>query len=214
VAALDSAAITAAKIGKHEEDAVSSLQGKTVVILVAHEFEDIELYYPLLRLSEEGARIVVGTVPGGSHPRPYVPGKPITGRFGLTVPAPWLPEGSRYTMEAVSDLKVADIDAIVVPGGFCPDILRRDPTTVSLVRDAVAANKIVAAICHGPWLLYSADVVRGRKTTGFISLRDDAVHAESTWVDEPVVRDGVVITSRTPTDLPEFCQAIITGLQS
>lgn len=190
-----------------------SLRGKTIAILAAHEFEDIELYYPLIRLAEEGAKIVVGTLEGGSHPRPYVPGKPITGRFGMTVPAPWLPEGSLYTMRPIADLRLAELDAVVIPGGFCPDILRRDPTTVQLVRDAVAANKIVAAICHGPWLLYSADVVRGRKITGFVAVRDDGVHAGGTWVNEPVVRDGPIITSRTPADLPEFCQAIIAGLK-
>lgn len=191
---------------------MAQLEGKTVVILVAHEFEDIELYYPLLRLSEEGAKIIVGTVEGGTHPRPYVPGKPITGRFGLTIPAPWLPEGSRYTMKPVAELSVEDFDGIVVPGGFCPDILRRDAATVQLVKDAVAADKPVAAICHGPWLLYSAEVVQGRKSTGFISLRDDARHAGSEWVDEPVVRDGPIITSRTPADLPQFCQAMIAAL--
>ena len=192
---------------------MASLRGKTVAILVADEFEDIELYYPLIRLSEEGASVIVGAVPGGTHPRPYAPGKPITGRFGLTVPAPWLPEGSLYKMDLVKNLRLADLDAIVIPGGFCPDTLRRDAATVQLVRDAVAANKIVAAICHGPWLLYSADVVRGKKITSFISIRDDGVHAGATWVDEPVVRDGSLITSRTPRDLPEFCQAIIAGLQ-
>lgn len=192
---------------------MAGLVGKTVVILVANEYEDIELYYPLIRLAEEGAKVVVGAVPGGTHPRPYAPGKPITGRFGMPVPAPWLPEGSLYTMKLVEELNLDEIDAIVVPGGFCPDILRRDAKTVQLVKDAVAANKLVAAICHGPWLLFSADVVKGKKVTGFISLRDDAVHAGGTWVDEPVVRDGVIVTSRTPADLPQFCGAIIAGLQ-
>ncbi len=192
---------------------MASLTGKTVAILVAHEFEDIELYYPLIRLAEEGAKVVVGALTGGTHPRPYVPDKPITGRFGLTVPAPWLPEGSLYTMQPIKDLRLADLDGIVIPGGFCPDILRRDLTTVRLVREAVAANKVVAAICHGPWLLYSADVVLGRKITGFLAVRDDGVHAGGIWVDEPVVRDGKLITSRTPADLPQFCQAIIAALQ-
>ncbi|MHB9092879.1 MAG: DJ-1/PfpI family protein, partial [Chloroflexota bacterium] len=152
---------------------MGSLRGKTIAILVANEFEDIELYYPLIRLAEEGARIVVGALPGGSHPRPYDPGKPITGRFGLPIPAPWLPEGSLYTMQAIEHLRLDGFDALVIPGGFCPDILRRDAGTVKLVRDAVAANKVVAAICHGPWLLYSADVVNGKKITGFASVKDD-----------------------------------------
>ncbi|MHB1162896.1 MAG: type 1 glutamine amidotransferase domain-containing protein [Chloroflexota bacterium] len=189
------------------------LEGKTVAILVANEFEDIELFYPLIRLSEEGAKIVVGTVPLGFHPRPFVADKPITGRFGLTIPAPWLREGNRYTMRPVSKLQMAEIDAVVIPGGFCPDNLRRDPAAVALVREAAAAGKVVAAICHGPWLLCSAEVIHGRKVTGFLSIRDDVVHAGGEWVDAPVVQDGPIITSRTPDDLPEFCQAIIAALQ-
>jgi len=189
------------------------LEGKTVVILVANEFEDIELFYPLIYLSGEGAKIIVGTLPiVGSHPRPFVPGKPTTGRFGLTIPAPWLAEGNRYVMKPVAEIRVADIDAVVVPGGFCPDALRRDPATVALVRDAVVAGKPVAAICHGPWLLYSAEVVSGRKITSFPSVRDDGIHAGAEWVDAPVVVDGPIITSRTPDDLPQFCAAIVEAL--
>ena len=190
------------------------LKGKRVAIICANEFEDIEVFYPLLRLSEEGAGIVLATLPTpGWSPRPFVPGKPITGRFGLTVPPPWLREGERYTVQPVAALRPADLDAVVIPGGFSPDYMRRDPSTVSLVRDAVAAGKVVAAICHGPWLLFSAEVVRGKRITGFSSIRDDAVHAGAQWVDAPVVRDGALITSRTPDDLPQFCRAIIDALR-
>jgi protease I len=190
------------------------LRDKKVLILVANEFEDIELYYPLIRLSEEGAGIVVGTVEVGFHPRPFVSGKPITGRFGLTVPAPWLKEGNRYITQPVVELNAEDFDAVIVPGGFCPDNLRRDPRAVSLVRNAALAGKPVAAICHGPWLLCSADILRGRKATGFYSIRDDVVNAGAEWHDKAVVVDGPIITSRTPDDLPEFCGAIIEALQS
>lgn len=188
------------------------LAGKTIAILVASEFEDIELYYPLIRLSEEGARIVVGTVALGFHPRPHAPGKPITGRFGLTVPAPWLREGNLYVVKPVAEVSQDGIHAVVVPGGFCPDNLRRDPVAVALVRDATAAGKPVAAICHGPWLLCSAGVLRGRKATGFAAIRDDVINAGATWLDAPVVVDGPIITSRTPDDLTDFCLAIIEGL--
>jgi len=190
------------------------LEGKKVAILCANEFEDIEVFYPLLRLSEEGAGIVLATLPTpGWSPRPFIPGKPITGRFGLTVPPTWLREGERYTVEPISGVRPDEVDAIVIPGGFSPDNLRRDPATVALVRNAVAADKVVAAICHGPWLLFSAEVVRGKRITGFPSVRDDAVHAGAEWVDAPVVRDGRLITSRTPDDLPQFCRAIIGALQ-
>lgn len=192
---------------------VPRLRGKKILILVANEFEDIELYYPLIRLSEEGAAIVVGTVEIGFHPRPFAPGKPITGRFGLTVPAPWLKEGNRYITKPVGDLKADDFDAVVVPGGFCPDNLRRDPAAVALVRHAALAGKPVAAICHGPWLLCSAGVLRGRKATGFYAIRDDVVNAGAEWLDSAVVVDGPIITSRTPDDLPEFCLAIIEALE-
>jgi protease I len=190
------------------------LKGKKVLILVANEFEDIELYYPLIRLSEEGAAILVGTMEAGFHPRPYAPGKPITGRYGLTFPAPWLKEGKRYIAKPVGELNIEDFDAVVVPGGFCPDNLRRDPRAVALVRQAARAGKPVAAICHGPWLLCSADILHGRQATGFYSIRDDVVNAGAEWLDEAVVVDGPIITSRTPDDLPEFCGAIIEALQS
>lgn len=191
-----------------------TLKNKTVAILAANEFEDIEIFYPLLRLSEEGARIILATLPTpGWSPRPFVPGKPITGRFGLTVPPTWLREGNRYSVKPIAELQPGEIDAIVVPGGFSPDNLRRDPTTVALVRDAVAAGKIVAAICHGPWLLYSAEVVKGKRITGFPSVRDDGIHAGAEWVSAPVVRDGGIITSRDPDDLPEFCLEIIEALK-
>lgn len=189
------------------------LAGKRVLILVANEFEDIELYYPLIRLSEEGAEIIVGTVEVGFHPRPFVPGKPITGRFGLTVPAPWLREGNRYITRPVADIVSGDFDAVVIPGGFCPDNLRRVPAAVQLVREAAAAGKPVAAICHGPWLLCSAGVLSGRNATGFVAIRDDVVNAGAKWLDAAVVVDGPIITSRTPDDLPEFCLAIIEALQ-
>lgn len=192
---------------------MARLTGKRILMLVANEFEDIELYYPLIRLSEEGAEIIVGTVEVGFHPRPFVPGKPITGRFGLTVPAPWLREGNRYVTRPVDEVRSDDFDAVIVPGGFCPDNLRRDPAVVELVRQAAEMGKPVAAICHGPWLLCSAGVLKGRRSTGFMAIRDDVVNAGAEWLDAAVVVDGPIITSRTPDDLPEFCLAIIKALQ-
>jgi len=106
------------------------------------------------------------------------------------------------------------VDAVVIPGGFAPDVLRRDPAAVEFVRAAVAARKPVAAICHGPWLLFTADVVRGIQLTAYSSLKSDAIHAGARWVDEAAVRDGVVITSRDVDDLPDFCRAIIETLRT
>jgi protease I len=190
-----------------------TLHGKTIAILVANEFEDMEVFYPLLRLSEEGARIILGMVHLGVAPRPYFPGKPITGRYGLTVPPPFLKEGSLYVTKPMGELKLEDIDAVVIPGGFAPDVLRRDPAAVEIVRAAVAARKPVAAICHGPWLLFTADVVRGVRMTAYSSLKSDAIQAGALWMDAPAVRDGMIITSREVDDLPEFCQTIISALK-
>jgi len=192
---------------------MNGLKGKSVAILVANEFEDMEVFYPLLRLSEEGANIILGTVSLGVAPRPYFPGKPITGRYGLTVPPPFHREGYRYVTKPMADLRVEDVDAVVIPGGFAPDVLRRDPAAVEFVRAAVAAKKPVAAICHGPWLLFTADVVRGVRITAYSSLKSDAIQAGAHWVDAPAVRDGVIITSREVDDLPEFCWAIIEALR-
>lgn len=193
---------------------MKGLKGKTVAILVANEFEDMEVFYPLLRLSEEGARIILGMVHLGVAPRPYFPGKPITGRYGLTVPPPFHKEGYRYVTRPMAELKLETVDAVVIPGGFAPDVLRRDPAAVEFVRAAVAAKKPVAAICHGPWLLFTADVVRGVRITAYSSLKSDAIQAGAQWVDAPAVRDGAIITSREVDDLPEFCLAIIEALQS
>ena len=192
---------------------MGSLKGKTVAILVANEFEDLEVYYPLLRLSEEGAKIILGTVHLGVSPRPYIPGKPITGRYGLPAPPPFLKEGYRYVTKPMAELQLAEVDAVVIPGGFAPDVLRRDPAAVEFVRAAVAAKKPVAAICHGPWLLYTADVVRDVRTTAYSSLKSDAIQAGAQWVDAPAVQDGPIITSRDVDDLPDFCLAIIAALQ-
>lgn len=193
---------------------MNRLKGRTVAILVANEFEDMEVFYPLLRLSEEGAKVILGLVNLGVAPRPYFPGKPVTGRFGLTVPPPFLKEGKHYVTKPMAELKLGDLDAIIIPGGFAPDVLRRDPAAVEIVRAAVSGKKLVAAICHGPWLLFTADVVRGVRMTAYSSLRTDAIQAGAQWVDAPAVHDGPIITSREVDDLPEFCQAIIVALEA
>ena len=188
------------------------LNGKTVAILVAHEYEDIELLYPILRLSEEGAQVLVVPVRIGFHPRPYLDNKPVSGRFGTPVPIPVMPEGRRYRMLEFDDLTVEQIDGLLFPGGFSPDYLRRHAHTLELVRECCQAGKVVAAICHAPWVLISAGVARGKRMTGVYAIRDDLVNAGAEYIDEPVVQDGNLITSRNPNDLPEFCAAIIETL--
>ena len=193
---------------------MGKLDGKRVAIVVANEFEDIELLYPLLRLSEEGADIIVGTVQAGHHPRPFIPGKPITGRFGTPVPLEVLDEGKRYRHVDASQLRADDLDAIVIPGGFSPDALRRRQFVLDLVREMDRQGKVIAAICHGPQVLISAGVVRGKRVTSFVAVRDDLINAGANFEDVPAVADGNIITARVPDDLPEFCHEIIRALAS
>jgi len=190
------------------------LKGKKVVIIVAHEFEDVELLYPILRLSEEGAEIVVVPVREGLHPRPYIEGKPVTGRFGHPVPIPVMAEGNRYSISSIEELDAKEIDCLLFPGGYSPDALRLHAGTLELVQECHRRGKLLAAICHGPWILISAGVMKGKQATGYIAVRDDLMNAGAEFVDVPAVRDGNIITGRVPDDLPEFCQEIIKALSA
>ncbi len=191
------------------------LKGLSICMPVAHEFEDVELLYPLLRLSEEGAKITLGCYRASFSARPYVGDtKPITGRLGYPVPPVPMVQGRRYEVADMLALKPEDFDAVVIPGGFAPDILRREPYIVDFVRRADAMGKVIAAICHAPWLAISAGIVRGRRVTSWISLKDDLVNAGGLWEDGAAVIDRNLITARCPDDLPEFCLAVIDALAS
>jgi protease I len=158
-------------------------------------YEDLELWYPLYRLREAGAEVfVVGT---GSA-------EVYTSKHGYPV-----------KVDAEADMVDAgQFDAIVVPGGYAPDHMRRYPAMIKLVRDAYEQGKIVAAICHAGWMLASADVVRGRTLTCYRSIKDDLVNAGAHYVDQEVVRDGNLITSRFPGDLPAFMREILAALET
>ncbi|UCC64853.1 MAG: DJ-1/PfpI family protein, partial [Anaerolineae bacterium] len=158
------------------------------------------------------AEILVAPVREGLHPRPYVEGKPVTGRFGHTVPIPVMAEGNRYRLTSVEKLDAAAVDCLLFPGGYSPDVLRLHSPTLDLVHQCHRQGKLLAAICHGPWVLISAGIMRRRQATGYVAVRDDLVNAGAEFVDVPAVRDGNVITGRVPDDLPEFCQAIIAAL--
>jgi protease I len=188
------------------------LSGKKVAIIVAQEFEDIELLFPLLRLSEEGADIAVVPVTEGLHPRPYIPGKPVTGRFGHPVPIPVMGEGNRYRIRSIDEIRPEEIDCVLFPGGYSPDALRLHAGTLALVRACHQQGKLLAAICHGPSMLISAGVLKGKRVTGYAAVRDDVVNAGAEFVDTAAVRDGNIITARVPDDLPEFCREIIIAL--
>jgi len=170
-----------------------SLAGKKVIILVERDYQDLEVWYPLLRLREEGAEVI--PVGSGSS-------KEYTGKYGYPIEA-----GA-----AAEEINVDDIDAVVIPGGWAPDYLRRYPAVVALVKEAFGKGKVVASICHGGSLLVSAGVAKGKRLTSFMAIRDDLVTAGADFVDEEVVRDGNLITSRKPDDLPAFCKQIIASL--
>ncbi len=192
----------------------NALKGKTVVIIVANEFEDIELLYPILRLSEEGASIVLVPVrlDYHTHTRPYQVDKPVSGRFGHTVPIGVMAEGKRYVIRKLEEISVDKLDCLLFPGGYSPDGLRIHQPLLTLIRECHKKGKILAAICHAPWLLISAGVLKGRKVVSYAPVKDDLVNAGAEFRDVPAVRDGNIITGRVPDDLPEFCQEIISAL--
>ncbi|AEB08143.1 type 1 glutamine amidotransferase domain-containing protein [Desulfobacca acetoxidans] len=169
------------------------LQGKKVAMLAENLYQELEIWYPLLRLQEEGATVVVvGSGSAGEH----------TSKLGYPV-----------KVDLFADqVKADDFDGVIIPGGYAPDIMRRYPSMVKLVRDMGEQGKLVAAICHGGWMLASANIVAGKKLTAFFAIKDDLVHAGAHFYDAAVVVDGNLITSRKPEDLPAFCREIIAAL--
>jgi len=189
-----------------------TIRGKKVVIIVAHEFEDIELLYPFLRLSEEGAEIIIVPVKAGLHPRPSIPNKPVTGRYGTPIPLEVFSVGERHVIRELEEIEPGEIDAVIIPGGFSPDALRLHKGVLEFIRRANELGKIIAAICHGPQVLISAGLVKGKRVTAYVAIKDDLINAGAMFVNEPAVRDGNIITGRVPDDLPEFCNLIIRAL--
>jgi protease I len=170
-----------------------SLKGKRIAILAENLYQEMELWVPYYRLKEEGAEVkVVGA--GGATSYASKHGYPVN-------------------VDAQADaVSAVEFDAVIVPGGYAPDMMRRHEAMVRLVREAAQHGKVVAAICHAGWMLASADVVRGKEVTSFFSIKDDMVNAGARWVDRDVVVDGTLITSRRPDDLPAFCREIVRAL--
>jgi protease I len=171
------------------------LDGKTIAILAEEDFEDSELTIPMRGMKNAGARVVIV----GSGSKEIYKGK----RGNTTV-----------RVDTTADkVKLEDFDAVIIPGGHAPDKMRLHQSMVELVRKADEQGKVVAAICHGPQLLISAGIVRGRRLTSWPSIAVDLKNAGAEWVDAPVVQDGNLITSRKPADLPKFNKAIIEALR-
>ncbi len=173
--------------------ASNPLDGLRFLILLDDQYEDLELWYPKLRLAEAGGHV---TVAGAEMETTY------RGKHGYPCASD----------AAIRDMDAEDFHGLVIPGGFMPDKLRRDEHVLALVRDFAYAGKLVAAICHGGWIPISAGVYRGVRVTGSLGIKDDLVNAGAIWQDAPVVIDRHFVSSRKPDDLPDFCRAMISVL--
>lgn len=166
------------------------LKGARACVLVEQQYQELEVWYPIYRLREAGCKVtVVG--PEAGHAYPSKLGYPCK------------------SDRSARDVSAADFDILIVPGGFAPDYLRRHESILNLVSGMCEQGKVVAAICHGPWVLCSTPALKGKKATCFFAIKDDVHNAGATYVDAEVVRDGNLITSRKPDDLPAFMQAIL-----
>jgi protease I len=170
------------------------LTGKHILFFVAPLYEDLELWYPKIRLEEEGASCTVAGL--GEKVYQGKRGYPVT------------PDAT------VEEVESNDFHALVIPGGYAPDILRRYARVLQLTREIHDAGKPIAFICHAGWVPISAGIVKGRRGTSVGAIKDDLVNAGMAWEDSPVVVDGNLISSRTPADLPDFCRALIRALQA
>lgn len=166
---------------------------KRIAILIEKQYQDMEVWYPYFRLLEAGFEVQAI----GVKETAYV------GKYGYPI----------QCQTTIDKVKPKDFDGVIVPGGWAPDFLRLSPKVLEFVADLDKRGKLVAAICHAGWVIASAKIVKGRKLTSYVAIKDDLVHAGATWVDKEVVVDGNLITSRTPNDLPAFLKAILRFLE-
>lgn len=166
------------------------LANKRILMFVEDIYEDLELWYPKLRMIEAGAEV---TVAGPEAGRKYA------GKHGYPC----------QSDAAIRDMESGMFHGLIIPGGFSPDKLRRDPKVLELVRQFAHAGKLVAAICHAGWIPISAGVYKGVKVTGSPGIKDDLVNAGAIWADAPVIIDRHFVSSRKPDDLPQFCEGIL-----
>jgi protease I len=171
-----------------------ALAERTVLLLAADDFEDMELLYPLYRLREEEVAVTVAGLDG----------QPVTGKKG---------HGPVPVDTTVDRVAAADFDALVIPGGYAPDKLRRSADVLDLVRAFDETGKPIAFICHAGWVPISAGILTGRRATSVGAIRDDMVNAGTDWVDEATVVDGNLISARTPADLGPWMKALLAALE-
>ena len=169
------------------------LKGKKVIVLAENNYQEMELWVPYYRLKEEGAEV---TVVGSGSSRTY------TSKLGYPVDV----------NKEAKEINMSNYDGVVIPGGYSPDLMRRYPEMVRIVREAHGQGKVVAAICHAGWMLVSAGILKGKKATCFFAIKDDMINAGANYVDAEVVVDGKLITSRKPDDLPAYCREIVKAL--
>ena len=169
------------------------LRGKRIAVLVDILYQEMEVWYPYFRLKEAGAEVVtVGAKAGETY----------GSKLGYPVKCDL----------SYDDADARDFDGVIIPGGYAPDHIRRHPKAIRFVRDLDAQGKLVASICHGPWVLCSTGTLKGRRATSFFAIKDDVVNAGAAWEDSEVVVDGNLVTARKPEDLPAFMKAAISVL--
>ena len=168
------------------------LNGKRIAVLVAPGVEDLEFYVPFMRLQEEGAEVVGAGINL----------EPVIGKNGLKV----TPDVT------VDSLNSNDLYALVIPGGWAPDKLRRYKVVTDLVKEMDAAGKVIGIICHGGLVPISAGILKGKRATGSKGIKDDLVNAGATWVDEPAFREGNLVWGRVVADIPDFCRELVAAL--
>ena len=170
------------------------LKGKRIAMLVGPGYEDLEFWVPLMRMEEEGAKVTVIGIKAGEKYGSKSGGLEAKAQVGA------------------DEVRAKDFDAVLVPGGWAPDKLRRYEGVISLVREAHEQGKIVGSICHAGLVLISAGIVRGGRATGSLGIKDDLVNAGATWVDEPAFRDGNVVWGRVVADIPAYTRELVKAL--